>query len=101
MSARRAVLLLVATDWEDAPAVIERLCQRCEEAGGNPQRIRFQTQAIRPLGEDFDWQSLFRETRARRGAGDEAPADADPSVGEPAAEAESVKSTTPDQEPES
>jgi len=83
VSPRRAVLLLVATDREDALPVMERLLSRYEEGGGRAGKLRCRSHAIRPLEPDFDWASLFRTGRRGSDAARAEEPDDAPSPGEP------------------
>jgi DNA-binding response OmpR family regulator/KaiC/GvpD/RAD55 family RecA-like ATPase len=66
VSARRAVLLLVATEWEDASGAAERLCDAYRERGGRPEQLDLRVVPAQRVADDYDWHDLFRSTRADR-----------------------------------
>jgi len=61
VSARRGVILLVATEWEEAVVVTERLCDAFAQADGRPDQLTLRTLPARRVPADYDWHALFRE----------------------------------------
>ena len=60
VSARRVVLLLVATEPGDAGPTTERLCDRfCDAAGGKP-KLQWMLHGAQPVDEGHDWRPMFR-----------------------------------------
>lgn len=64
VSQRRAVILLVATEHEDAPGATERLCDAFGRGGGRADQLTLRIQPAQRVGSDFAWHSLFRGGRA-------------------------------------
>ncbi len=63
VSPRRAVILLVATDVENATAASERLCEEFRLAGGQPEHLNMRVSVAQRVTPGFAWPQLFRGSR--------------------------------------
>lgn len=63
VSPRRAVILLVATDVEQATAASERLCEEFRISGGSPEQLNLRISVAQRVAPGFSWPELFRGVR--------------------------------------
>lgn len=63
VSPRRAVVLLVATDLENAQGASERLLEAFRLAGGQPEQLNLRISAAQRVAPGYAWPELFRGAR--------------------------------------